>query len=291
MRHLLDTKSLEKDEILELFKRAKIFLEKDANSLEGKIICLLFYENSTRTQSSFQTAVIRLKGHALKLDVSKSSKSKGEDLYDTAKNLAAMRPSALVLRHSSSGIASLLSKKVDIPILNAGDGKYAHPSQALLDLFTIMEYFKTQDLKDLKIAIIGDIKNSRVANSNIELLSRFGLDITLVGPPHFLPKTKLKYSYDLQEVINKQDILMSLRTQTERQNTQTYGSLRDYARDFCIKEEYFHGKIPLILHPGPVHKNIDIQSKLMQKAQCKILKQVENGVAVRMALLENFTKA
>lgn len=290
MRHLQDTQALSDEEIRQLFFKAKGYLSKNDDILKGKIVTLLFYENSTRTQASFESAVVRLGGHALKLDISRSSSSKGEDLIDTARNLAALGPVAIIMRHQCSGAPNFLAKYVDVPIINAGDGKHAHPSQALLDLFTIMEHFGEDRLKGLKIAIIGDIKNSRVANSNIDLLSRFGLDITLVGPEHFIPKTKLKSTSNLAEVVNEMDILMSLRTQTERQNKQAYGSLKDYAHDFCIKKRYFLGKIPLILHPGPVHKDIDIENELLSHPQCKVIKQVQNGVAVRMAILEKFIK-
>lgn len=287
MRHLLDTTCLSDLEVREVLKDAKHYLLNNDDILAGKIITLMFYENSTRTQSSFESAIIRLGGHALRLDVARSSASKGEDLKESAKNLAAMKPCAIIMRHKKSGAPHALSRHINVPLINAGDGKHAHPSQALLDLFTIMEYFKG-DIRGKKIAIVGDIINSRVANSNIELLSRFGMDITLVGPEHFLPKRGLKTSNNLVKSINCADVVMSLRTQTERQDSEVYASLDDYANDFCIKKEHFHGKIPLILHPGPVHKDIDIESKLMNDENSHILKQVENGVAIRMALLKKF---
>ena len=169
-------------------------------------------------------------------------------------------------------------------IINAGDGSFAHPTQAMLDLFTIMQTYPNPAGK--KIAIIGDIKNSRVANSNIKLLTRFGLDITLVAPPHFLPNIGLKTSNNLADVIDDMDILMSLRTQTERQNQPTYASLKDYAKDFCITKELIGNRDIILMHPGPVHRNIDISDEIMNDPRSKILNQVENGVVVRMAILK-----
>lgn len=287
MRSLINTQGLSYEDINSILDQAKSFSDKSCSFLKDKIICLLFYENSTRTQSSFESAVARLGGYALKLDVQKSSKAKGEDLIDTVKNLAALKPAALIMRHQNSGVLNALQKQLDLPLINAGDGKHAHPSQALLDLYTIKEHFKGEDIKNKKIAIVGDIKNSRVANSNLDLLSRFGLDITLIGPAHFLPKTSFKSSSKLKEIINDFDIIMSLRTQTERLNRQIYGSLADYGRDFCIKKSYFLDKIPLILHPGPVHKDIDIEQSLLNHPKCKVLDQVKNGVAIRMAIIKH----
>jgi len=177
-----------------------------------------------------------------------------------------------------------LSNYVHCPIINGGDGSHAHPTQALLDLFTIKQYIK--DTKGKKISIAGDIKNSRVANSNIELLKRFGFDITSVAPPHFMPKTHLKKCYNLKEGVNDIDIIMSLRTQVERHTNQIYASLKDYANDFCITKEILGDKNVILLHPGPVNRNIDIEDACMKDERCKILKQVKNGVAVRMAVLE-----
>jgi aspartate carbamoyltransferase catalytic subunit len=197
-----------------------------------------------------------------------------------------MKPHAIVVRHKNAGVPKILSNYVNCPILNGGDGSFAHPTQALLDMFTMREYLG-DDLKGKKIAIVGDIKNSRVANSNIELLTRFGVDITLVAPPHFLPSTtKLKTSSNLKEVVKDVDIIMSLRTQTERHTSQMYASLKDYASDFCITKEVVGDRDILLLHPGPVHRNIDIDDEMLRDERCKVLKQVENGVYIRMAVLE-----
>ncbi len=288
MRHLTSTKDLSEAEILALFKDAREFLDEKAREiLKGKSVTTIFFENSTRTLSSFETAAKRLDAKVLRLDVSKSSSSKGETLYDTAANLDAMNPSAIIVRHQHSGVPQSLAKHINCPVINAGDGKHAHPTQALLDLFTINEHFKG-DIEGKKIIIVGDIKNSRVANSNIELLSRFKLDITLVAPPHFMPNIALKKTYKLKEAIEDADIVMSLRTQTERHQRQMYGSLKDYANDFCITKELIKDKNLIILHPGPVHRNIDLSDEVMNDKRSLVLKQVKNGVAIRMAVLKKF---
>jgi len=252
--------------------------------LKDKIIITLFFENSTRTKSSFEIAAKRLGAEIVHLDVAQSSTKKGETLVDTAMNLDAMGPHAIIVRHHNSGVPQILSKHTNASILNAGDGAHAHPSQALLDLYTLKEHFG--DLKGKKIAIVGDIKNSRVANSNIELLSRFGMEVILVAPPHFLPKTSLRSTHFLPEIIDEVDAIMSLRTQTERHSSQNYASLKDYASDFCITEELLGSRDIILLHPGPVHRNIDITDALLDDKRCKVLDQVSNGVNIRMAILK-----
>lgn len=285
MQHLLDTDSLTDSEILEIFADAKGYLQHPPSKvLKNKLILTLFFENSTRTRSSFEVAAKRLGAEVVHLDVAKSSTKKGETLDDTAKNLAIMGPDAIIVRHKFSGTPKLLSNMVDTPILNAGDGAHAHPTQALLDLFTIMQNFDT--LKGKKIAIVGDIKNSRVANSNIKLLTRFGLEVILVAPPHFLPHTSLRTSYHLKEVLDEIDMIMSLRTQTERHDNPIYASLKDYAADYCITKELIGQRDIILLHPGPVHRNVDIDDAMMDDRRCKVLEQVKNGVAVRMAVLK-----
>lgn len=285
MRHLITTKDFSKDEVLELFKEASEYLdEKPRDILKGKSITTIFFENSTRTLSSFETAAKRLDAKVLRLDVSRSSSSKGETLFDTAAILDSMGPSAIVVRHQHAGVPASLASYMHCPVLNGGDGKHAHPTQALLDLFTIMKAFKGE-VENKTIIIVGDIKNSRVAASNIELLSRFGLKIILVAPPHFMPNIKLEKTYKLKEAIDQADIIMSLRTQTERHQKQMYGSLKDYANDFCITKELIKDKKVIILHPGPVHRNIDISDEVLADPRSLVLKQVKHGVAIRMAAL------
>jgi len=285
LQHLTRTDDFTKVEIEELLADAKKFSDgKFHRILQDKIIITLFFENSTRTKSSFEIAAKRLGAEIIHLDAAKSSTKKGETLVDTAMNLDAMNPHAIIVRHQNSGVPKILSNHTKAAIINAGDGAHAHPTQALLDLYTLKEHFK--DLEGKKIAIVGDIKNSRVANSNIELLSRFGMEVILVAPPQFLPKTTLRTTHFLEEIIDEVDAIMSLRTQTERHSSQSYASLKDYASDFCITEELVGDREIVILHPGPVHRNIDISDALLADERCKVLEQVSNGVNIRMAVLK-----
>lgn len=285
MNHLINTRDFSLEEIEQLFERATEFLdEKPREILKNKTVITIFFENSTRTRSSFEIAAKRLGAMVVSLDVSRSSSSKGETLFDTAANLDAMGPDAIVVRHKSSGVPHILANYVNCPIVNGGDGSHAHPTQALLDLFTMKRHFG--DVKGKKVAIVGDIKNSRVANSNIELLGRVGVEVILVGPPHFLPQTDLRVHHSIEEVIDEVDVIMSLRAQTERHANQIYASLKDYGTDFCITSKLMGERDIIILHPGPVHRNVDVDDLMMKDPRSKILEQVKNGVAVRMAVLE-----
>ena len=285
MKHLTRTDDFTKEEIEQLLVDAKRFSDgKFHRILQDKIIITLFFENSTRTRSSFEIAAKRLGAEIVHLDVSKSSTKKGETLVDTAMNLDAMGPDAIIVRHQNSGVPKILSNHTKAAIINAGDGAHAHPTQALLDLYTLKSHFS--ELKGKKIAIVGDIKNSRVANSNIELLGRFGMEVILVAPPHFLPKTSLRTTHHLSDIIDEVDAIMSLRTQTERHSSQSYASLKDYASDFCITEELVGDRDIILLHPGPVHRNIDISDAMLEDGRCKVLEQVRNGVFMRMAVLK-----
>ncbi|SFV69154.1 Aspartate carbamoyltransferase [hydrothermal vent metagenome] len=285
MAHMIRTDDFTIQEIEAILLDAKKFSKGGFDRiLKDKIIITLFFENSTRTKSSFEIAAKRLGAEIVHLNVAQSSTKKGETLVDTAMNLDAMGPHAIIVRHQNSGVPKILSKHTNASILNAGDGAHAHPSQALLDLYTLREHFG--NLKGKKIAIVGDIKNSRVANSNIELLSRFGMEVILVAPPHFLPKTSLRTTHFLNEIIDEVDAIMSLRTQTERHSSQNYASLKDYASDFCITEELLGDRDIVLLHPGPVHRNIDITDALLDDKRCKVLDQVSNGVNIRMAILK-----
>ncbi|NPA12240.1 MAG: aspartate carbamoyltransferase catalytic subunit [Epsilonproteobacteria bacterium] len=282
-KHLTHTKDLNKDEILQIFSYAKEYLdEKKREDLKGKLIINIFFENSTRTRSSFEISAKRLSADVVNLDVSRSSTSKGETLFDTAANLDAMGPSAIIVRHSKAGVPQILSKYVRASIINAGDGAHQHPTQGLLDLFTIMQAFK--DIKGLRVAIVGDIRNSRVANSDIELLKRFGAEVILIGPPQFLPKTNLPTFNNLKDGIKNADVVISLRTQTERHKNPTFASLSDYAQNFKITKEILGNRY--IMHPGPVHRNIDIDDEVLDSSNSLVLKQVKNGVAVRMGILK-----
>ncbi|WP_066388195.1 aspartate carbamoyltransferase catalytic subunit [Helicobacter himalayensis] len=316
-RHLIRTSDFSTQEILEIFQKAlhyKSLIPTQTPThfpLKNKKVITIFFENSTRTLSSFELAVKNLGGEILRLDVSRSSTAKGETISDTAANLNAMNPNAIIIRHKNAGAGYYLSSKVNCPILNGGDGAHSHPTQALLDLLTIIEHFcfdskklciqstRTDSadfqtrlnncleiLKGKKIAIVGDIINSRVANSNIELLSRFGMEVILVAPPHFLPSTSLRVSDDLRAIAKEVDVIMSLRTQTERHNQVIYGSLKDYAHKFCVSKEILGDNKCIVLHPGPVHRNIDIDDEVLKDPRSKVLEQVTNGVCVRMAVLD-----
>ncbi len=285
MKHLTRTDDFTKEEIEEILADAKKFSDgKFHRILQDKIIITLFFENSTRTKSSFEIAAKRLGAEIVHLDVARSSTKKGETLVDTAMNLDSMGPDAIIVRHQNSGVPKILSNHTKASIINAGDGAHAHPTQALLDLYTLKSHFG--DINGKKIAIVGDIKNSRVANSNIELLGRFGMEVILVAPPHFLPKTSLRTTHHLSDIIDEVDAIMSLRTQTERHSSQSYASLKDYASDFCITEELVGDRDIILLHPGPVHRNIDISDAMLEDKRCKVLEQVSNGVLVRMAVLK-----
>ena len=285
MNHLINSRDFSLVEVEQILERAALFLdEKPRDILKNKMVITIFFENSTRTRSSFEIAAKRLGADVVSLDVSKSSSSKGETLFDTAANLDAMGPDAIVVRHKSSGVPHILANYVNCPIINGGDGAHAHPTQSLLDLFTIRKHFG--ETKGRTVAIVGDIKNSRVANSNIELLERAGLKVVLVAPPHFLPHTTLPTFSRIEDVIDDIDVIMSLRTQTERHANQIYASLKDYANDFCITSKLVGDRDLILLHPGPVHRNVDVDDMMMKDPRSKILDQVKNGVAVRMAVLE-----
>ncbi|WP_024789969.1 aspartate carbamoyltransferase catalytic subunit [Lebetimonas sp. JH292] len=284
-KHLTHTKELKKHEILQIFTYAKNFLdEKKRDDLKGKLIINIFFENSTRTRSSFEIAAKRLGADVVNLDVARSSTAKGETLYDTAANLDAMGPDAIVVRHNRSGVPKILSRYVKCSIINAGDGAHQHPTQGLLDLFTLLQRWNS--LEGKTISIVGDIRNSRVANSDIELFSRFGANVILVGPPQFLPKTHLKTTYNLKKAIEISDAIISLRTQTERHQNATFASLEDYAQNFKITKKLIKDKNIFIMHPGPVHRNIDIDDEVLRDKRCLVLEQVKNGVAVRMGILK-----
>jgi aspartate carbamoyltransferase catalytic subunit len=285
MQHLIRTDDFSTQEVETILADAKRFSDgRFDRILQDKIIITLFFENSTRTRSSFEIAAKRLGAEMVHLDVSKSSTKKGETLVDTAMNLDAMGPHAIIVRHENAGVPKILSNHTKASIINAGDGAHAHPTQALLDLYTLKEHFG--DVRGKRIAIVGDIKNSRVANSNIELLTRFGMEVILVAPPQFLPKTSLYTTHNLKEAVQNVDAIMSLRTQTERHSSQNYASLKDYASDFCVTKELLGDKNIIVLHPGPVHRNIDIDDALLADERCKVLEQVANGVNIRMAVLK-----
>ena len=287
MRHLIRTSDFTKEEILKIFDDAREFKNnKFSKLLEGKIIVTLFFENSTRTRSSFEIAAKRLGAEVVNLDVGTSSQKKGETMYDTVSNINAMNPDAIIIRHSVHGLPESLIGYVDCPIINAGDGRHSHPTQAFLDLFTINEYFggKTEGKK---IAIVGDVRNSRVAGSNRRLLPRFGIEVNLVAPDCFKYESDdFKQYNNIREIIDELDIIMSLRSQLERHNLTYFESLNEYAKDYCITNELVGDRDIILLHPGPVNRNIDISDEMLKDPRSKVLTQVTNGVAIRAAILK-----
>jgi aspartate carbamoyltransferase catalytic subunit len=287
MQHLIRTADFTKEEIFKLYDDARMFLDMETSEvLKGKIIVTLFFENSTRTRSAFEIAAKRLGAEIVSLDVGTSSRSKGETIFDTVANINAMKPDAIIIRHSDCGLPGTLVEHVDCPIINAGDGKHAHPTQALLDLFTIIEHFDgKQDGK--KVAIVGDVSTSRVAGSNRRLLPRFGMEVCFVAPDCFKHATTEHKQYDnISEIIDEVDVVMSLRTQLERHNEIFFASIQEYAKDYCITKDTFGDRDILLLHPGPVNRNVDISDEMLVDPRNKILEQVTNGVAVRMAILK-----
>ena len=287
MQHLIRTSDFSKDEILGLFEDTREFLKFEPSEiLKGKIIVTLFFENSTRTRSSFEIAAKRLGAEVVSLDVSTSSASKGETIYDTVANINAMKPDAIIIRHSECGLPESLLGYVNCPIINAGDGRHSHPTQALLDLFTMYEHFEGK-VEGKRIAIIGDVRNSRVAGSNRRLLPRFGIEVSLVAPDCFkYENDDFKQFNTIVEIIDEVDIIMSLRSQMERHNLTYFESLNEYAKDYCVTEELMGDRDILLLHPGPVNRNVDISDEMLKDPRCKVLEQVTNGVAIRAAVLK-----
>jgi aspartate carbamoyltransferase catalytic subunit len=262
---------------------------KKVPTLRGKSIINFFYEPSTRTRASFELAAKRLSADTISLSTSGSSMTKGETLIDTAKNLQAMNPDLIVLRHPSSGAPHLLAKQVNAGVINAGDGTNEHPTQALLDLFTMRE--KKGKIKGLKVAIIGDIEHSRVARSNIIGLNKMGADVTVSGPPTMIPmdveSLGVHVTNNPVEAIKNKDVIMVLRIQLERQSKVLFPTLREYAAYFGINKETLKNakKDAIIMHPGPINRGVELASDVADGPFSVILDQVTNGVAVRMALL------
>jgi len=298
---LLDLESLNRTEIETILTRARFFqpLPKQSykrfETLRGKMIVNLFFEASTRTRVSFEIAARRLGAETVSIAAQTSSTSKGESLVDTLNTLVAMRPDAIVMRHSASGAPHFLSRHLQIPIVNAGDGTHEHPTQGLLDALTIMDRRMDREspLEGIRVAIIGDIAHSRVARSNVHLLSRFGADIVLCGPPSLLPRELehlapgVRLAYDLPEAIRDADVIMMLRVQLERQHEAPMAA-GEYFRFYGLRLEHLALAKPdvIVMHPGPINRGRELSSEVADSQRSVILNQVENGVAVRMAVLE-----
>ena len=295
-KHLLGIKDLTKDDISLILQTAEQFKEvlqrpiKKVPSLRDVTIVNLFFENSTRTRISFELAEKRLSADTINFTSSGSSVSKGETLLDTVNNILSMKVDMVVMRHSASGAPHFLAKHIPAAIINAGDGINEHPTQALLDAFSIKE--KTGMLEGKKVAIIGDIMHSRVAQSNIYLLGKMGAEVTVCGPPTLIPKyireaLGVQVNYNLKKTLEWCDVANVLRIQLERQNQVLFSSLREYNLVYGIKRQMLDElkKDIVIMHPGPINRGVEIDSDVADSRQSIILQQVENGVAVRMAVL------
>ena len=312
-KDLLGIEDLSLDQIQLILETAESFREistrpiKKVPTLRGKTVINLFFEASTRTRTSFEIAAKRLSADAVNISPSTSSVLKGETLFDTAKNLEAMAPDVIVIRHSSAGAPHQLARVCSASIVNAGDGAHEHPTQALLDAFTILEHKKK--LRGLKVAIIGDIAHSRVARSNCWLLGKMGAQVTVCGPPTLLPlefeKTirlcqpasmspsegrvcgSLKVTHEMDEALQGADVVMMLRIQLERQREAFFPSIREYFRYYGLSARRLKGAKPdaIIMHPGPINRGVEIDSDVADGPYSVILDQVTSGVAVRMAVL------
>lgn len=293
--HLLGIKDLQKEDIELIFKTADQFKEvinrpiKKVPSLRDITIANVFFENSTRTKLSFELAEKRLSADVVNFSASSSSVSKGETLVDTINNILAMKVDMVVMRHPHPGACHLLAQKVDAKIVNAGDGAHEHPTQALLDAYSIRE--KLGKIKGKKVAIVGDILHSRVALSNIYALQKLGAEVTLCGPKTLIPQHAeslgVKVDLDFDRVIQNNDVLNMLRVQNERMNLDYFPSNRDYVFQYGLTQDRLnksHNK-PLIMHPGPINRGVEISSEVADSSDAIILNQVENGVAVRMSVL------
>ena len=295
-KHLLGIKDLKTEDIQLILSTATQFKEvlqrpvKKVPTLRDVTIVNLFYENSTRTRISFELAERRLSADVVNFTVSSSSAAKGETLLDTVNNILSMKVDMVVMRHSASGAPHYLSKHIDAAIINAGDGINEHPTQALLDAFSMQE--KMGKLEGLKVAIIGDIMHSRVALSNIYLLKKMGAEVMVSGPPTLIPKylqeaMDIQVEYNIDKALAWCDVANVLRIQLERQNQPLFSSLREYNLAYGITKARLQklDKEILIMHPGPINRGVEIDSDVADSQQSIILDQVENGVAVRMACL------
>ena len=294
-KHLLGLRQLTAEEITHILDTAEGFEQistrsvKKAPPLRGKVVVNLFFEDSTRTRNSFALAAGRLSADIIEFTKKASSVSKGETLLDTARNLEAMGIDILVIRHGAGGAAALLSRNIDACVVNAGDGFCEHPTQGLLDTYTIRR--KKGTLEGLKIAIVGDIAHSRVARSDMWAMTKLGAEVIFVGPPTLMPaqvnRLPVSVSYSLDDVIEKVDVINMLRIQFERLGGNPFPSIREYSHYFGLTVERMKRAKPdiLVMHPGPINRGLEIESEVADGPNSVILDQVKNGLAVRMAVL------
>lgn len=301
-KDLIGTRELSKEEILYFLEAAKEFKElnlsqvKKNDYLRGKTTINAFYENSTRTRTSFEIAAKRLGADTINFSSSSSSVTKGESLNDTMNNMAAMRTDIIVLRHPSSGAAKFAADRTEASVVNAGDGTNEHPSQALLDLFTLREHGKVLD-KNLNVAIIGDIARSRVARSDIWAMKKFGINLKLFAPKMMMPKDaevfESKICKNMEEACEGSDVIIMLRIQLERGGADVaFPSSREYSKFFGLNKNRIKLAKPdaIVLHPGPINRGVELNSDVADGTHSVILNQVENGVAIRMAILNTLAK-
>jgi aspartate carbamoyltransferase catalytic subunit len=294
-KHLLGLRQLSVEQINHILDTAKGFEQisrrsvKKAPPLRGKVVVNLFFEDSTRTRNSFALAAGRLSADVIEFTKKSSSVSKGETLLDTARNLEALGIDIVVIRHNAGGAATFLSKNMNVCVVNAGDGFCEHPTQGLLDVYTIRKI--KGSLKGLKIAIVGDIAHSRVARSDMWAMTKLGAEVIFVGPPTLIPphvdKLPVTVSYSLDDVIEKVDVVNMLRIQFERLGGNPFPSIREYSRYFGLTVERMKRAKPdiMVMHPGPINRGLEIESEVADGPNSVILEQVKNGLAVRMAVL------
>jgi aspartate carbamoyltransferase catalytic subunit len=302
-KDILDIESLSSDEIRLILEAAESFKEvlgrdiKKVPTLRGKTVINLFFEASTRTRTSFEIAAKRLSADTINISASASSVQKGETLSDTVRNIEAMNSDVIIIRHPASGAPHFIAKRLKASVINAGDGSHEHPSQALLDLMTIKE--KKRKIEGLKVAVIGDIAHSRVARSNIHGLMKMGAKVVLYGPKTLMPKgiekissliphpSSISVAESMEEALSDADVIMMLRIQLERQGQSLFPSVREYSRFFGLNGRNISlaKEDAVIMHPGPMNRGVEISSEVADGPRSVILDQVNNGIAVRMALL------
>jgi len=294
-RHILGISDLSSQDIIQVLKTAESMKVvstrnvKKVPTLKGITVVNLFFEPSTRTRASFEIAEKRLSADVLNLSLNQSSVQKGETLLDTTKNLKSMGASIIVIRHPMSGAPWLLAKELDCSIINAGDGSHEHPSQSLIDLFTVKEIKK--NIKGLNVVIVGDILHSRVARSNIWGFNKLGANVSVVGPPTVIPEDitelNVKKYYCIEDSLEGADVIIMLRIQRERQNRNLFPSMREYSKFYGLTKERLDlaKDDAIVMHPGPINRGIELSSEIADNAKSVILEQVSNGIAVRMAML------
>jgi aspartate carbamoyltransferase catalytic subunit len=296
VKHLLSIDDLDVDTLTALLDLSEQFVAVNQRdipkvpALRGKVVASLFYEESTRTRLSFETAAKRLSCDVMTFSVAQSSVKKGESLRDTVQTIAAMGIDAIVVRHPAAGAPHRIVDWIDASVVNAGDGRHAHPTQALLDVLTLRRH-RGPSLEGLRVAIVGDVRHSRVARSNVKALHLLGADVTLVAPPTLLPESlegwPVQVSHELDDVVSETDVVMLLRMQFERQQEALFPTVREYTARYGLTEARAERLKPdaLVMHPGPMNRGVEVAAAVADGPASLVTEQVANGVAVRMAVL------